>query len=42
MSAARALAKHTALSAREIAAEAMAIAAGICIYTNTTITIEEL
>ena len=42
MSAARALAKHTALSAREIAAEAMAIAAGICIYTNATITIEEL
>ena len=42
MSAARALAKHTSLSAREIAAEAMAIAAGICIYTNATITIEEL
>ena len=42
MSAARALAKHTALGAREIAAEAMAIAAGICIYTNATITIEEL
>jgi ATP-dependent HslUV protease subunit HslV len=42
MSAARALAKHTSLGAREIAAEAMAIAAGICIYTNATITIEEL
>jgi ATP-dependent HslUV protease subunit HslV len=42
MSAARALAKHTSLSAREIATEAMAVAAGICIYTNATITIEEL
>ncbi len=42
MAAARALAKHTALEARQIAEEAMAIAAGICIYTNASITIEEL
>ena len=42
MSAARALARHSSLSARQIAEEAMAIAAGICIYTNTQLTIEEL
>jgi len=42
MAAARALARHTALSAREIAQEAMSVAAGICIYTNANITIEEL
>ncbi len=42
MAAARALAKHTALGAREIAEEAMAIAASICVYTNTAVTIEEL
>lgn len=42
LAAARALSRHTQLSARQIAEEAMAIAAGICIYTNTNITIEEL
>lgn len=42
MAAARALAKHTALEARQIAEEAMAITAGLCIYTNASITIEEL
>jgi ATP-dependent HslUV protease subunit HslV len=42
MAAARALAKHTELDARAIAEEAMAIAAGICVYTNEKITIEEL
>ena len=42
MAAAKALARHTQLSAREIAAQAMDIAAGICIYTNATITIETL
>ncbi len=42
MAAARALAKHTALEARQIAEEAMTITAGICIYTNASITIEEL
>ncbi|HEY0591290.1 MAG TPA: ATP-dependent protease subunit HslV [Thermoanaerobaculia bacterium] len=42
LAAARALVKHTSLSAKEIAAEAMAIAASICIYTNDNITIETL
>jgi ATP-dependent HslUV protease subunit HslV len=42
LAAARALAKHTSLEARAIAESAMAIAAGICIYTNGNITIEEL
>jgi ATP-dependent HslUV protease subunit HslV len=42
MAAARALAKHTAIDARTIAQIAMEIAADICIYTNTTLTIEEL
>ncbi len=40
--AAKALADHTTLSAREIASEAMKIAANICIYTNEHVTIEEL
>ena len=42
MAAAKALARHTSLGAREIAAEAMTIAAGICIYSNEKITIESL
>jgi ATP-dependent HslUV protease, peptidase subunit HslV len=42
LGAARALLKHTNLSAKEIAEEALRIAAGICIYTNDHITIEEL
>ena len=42
MAAARALSRHTQLTARQIAEEAMTIAAGICIYTNTHLTIEEL
>ena len=42
LAAARALARHTTLSAREIAEQAMAIAADICIYTNRNTTIEEL
>ncbi len=40
--AARALVKHSTLSAREIAEEAMRIAAGLCVYTNDRVTIEEL
>ncbi len=40
--AATALAGHTELDARRIAEEAMRIAAGICIYTNDSISIEEL
>jgi ATP-dependent HslUV protease subunit HslV len=42
LAAAKALARHTELDARAIAEESMAIAAGICIYTNTSITIEVL
>jgi ATP-dependent HslUV protease subunit HslV len=38
--AAQALLKHTALTAREIAEEALRIAARLCIYTNDHITIE--
>lgn len=40
--AAKALIAHSELSALDIAKEAMAIAAQICIYTNEQITIEEL
>src|SRR5205085_3932705 len=40
--AAEALANHTQLSAREIAEQAMKIAGKMCIYTNETLTIEEL
>jgi ATP-dependent HslUV protease subunit HslV len=42
MAAARALARHSQLDARQIAVEAMGIAADICIYTNPNLTIEEL
>jgi ATP-dependent HslUV protease subunit HslV len=42
MAAARALLRHSSLSARQIAEEAMTIAAGICIYTNSNLTLEEL
>jgi ATP-dependent HslUV protease subunit HslV len=42
LSAARALVAHTAMSAREIAVEAMKIAAALCIYTNDRLTVEEL
>ena len=40
--AAKALARHTDLDARRIAEEAMGIAADICIYTNSTVTVEVL
>ncbi len=40
--AARVLMKHSNLSAREVAIEAMNAAAEICIYTNDKITVEEL
>ena len=40
--AAKALARHSGLDARGIAEEAMKIAAEICIYTNSLLTIEEL
>jgi len=42
LAAARALARHTDLTAAEIAARSMGIAAEICVYTNTEITVEEL
>jgi ATP-dependent HslUV protease subunit HslV len=40
--AARALIKHSALTARQIAEEAMTTAADVCIYTNKNIVYEEL
>jgi len=40
--AARALLEHSELSAREIVERALGIAADICIYTNRSLTIEEL
>ena len=42
VSAARALAGHTKMTAREIVEESMRIAGQICIYTNEQSTIEEL
>ena len=42
MAAARALTRHTDLPARDVAEEAMRIAAEICIYTNDSLTFEEL
>ena len=42
LAAARALLKFTNLSAREIAEEAMQIAGKICIYTNDSVSVEEL
>jgi ATP-dependent HslUV protease subunit HslV len=42
LAAARALAKHSSLNARQIVEQSMAIAADICVYTNTSVTLEEL
>ena len=42
LAAARAMVRHSHLSAAEIALEAVKIASEICIYTNDRITIEEL
>lgn len=42
IAAARAMIRHTNLTAREIAEEALKIAGEICIYTNSDITIEEI
>ena len=42
LAAARALMKHTELSAREIAEESLKIAGEICIYTNSNIILEEI
>lgn len=41
LAAGRALLEHTELDAREIARTALLIAADICVYTNTHVTIEE-
>lgn len=42
LAAARAMLKHTKLSAREIAEDALRITADICIYTNSDIIVEEI
>ena len=42
LAAARALLRHTELPARDIAVEAMRVAAELCIYTNDRLTVEEL
>jgi ATP-dependent HslUV protease subunit HslV len=42
LAAARALAKHTQMSAKEIVQEAMLLAGQICIFTNDQVVIEEL
>ena len=42
LAAARALVQHTSLSARQIAEEAMKVAAEICIYSNLNLVIEEI
>ncbi|HEY8418691.1 MAG TPA: ATP-dependent protease subunit HslV [Limnochordales bacterium] len=42
LAAARALLAHSPLSAREIAVEAIRIAASICVYTNDHVVVEEV
>jgi ATP-dependent HslUV protease subunit HslV len=42
LAAARALIRHAEMDAPTLALEAMKIAAGICVYTNDTITVESL
>jgi len=42
LSAARALLRHTEMSAREVVEAALAIAGEICIFTNDNVTVEEL
>ena len=42
LSAARAMTKHTQMSAEDIAREAILIAGEVCIYTNTNVVIETL
>jgi ATP-dependent HslUV protease, peptidase subunit HslV len=42
LAAARALVAHSSLDAKAIAVEAMRVAAGICVYTNQQVTVEEL
>ncbi len=42
LAAARALLKHSPMTAAEIAREALEIAAAICVFTNSNISVEEL
>lgn len=42
LSAARALSRHTDMSARDIAEQSLRIAAEICVFTNDSLTVEEL
>jgi ATP-dependent HslUV protease subunit HslV len=42
LAAARALMKHTSLSAKDIAEEALRITGEICIYTNSELVVEEI
>lgn len=42
LAAARALKENTDLSAKEIARKGLEIASGICVFTNTNITVEEV
>jgi len=42
LAAARALVAHSHLDAKAIVTEAMRVAAGICVYTNEQVTVEEL
>ena len=42
LAAARAMMKHTKLSLKELALEAMRIASEICIYSNANFTVEEI
>ena len=42
LAAARALVTHTDMDARAIATEALSIAAGIDLYTNDNLTVEEI
>ena len=42
LSAAKALMKHTNLNSKEIANEALKVAADVCIYTNHNIITEEI
>jgi len=42
LAAARALVRHSGMDAADIAREALEIAASICVYTNSNITVEEL
>ncbi|OQA12721.1 MAG: ATP-dependent protease subunit HslV [bacterium ADurb.Bin363] len=42
MAAAKALYKHTSLSAEDIVRESLTIASEICVYTNSNINLETL